>query len=360
MKKFLPFAVPTAQQTEARAIYFAGSAFIVSFFVALLLFWPRFIPLLGGVSIGLVATISATVAVLVGFYLGNVGQYSYTKTMKWYQKFRRAITKAALAFVHGAACFLFAAALFYLFHRSFLGLQLDPIASSLLVASTTNAAAYVVYLVAYRMTTTSVSSVLALFLVSGVMASMITAEDPYWWQVHFSSLGGADSFSSYAFNLTLIIAGMVTVALSDFVAEDFSKLKHGGKFVRDKVIVVRGALALIGVFLAGVGVFPYNVFPLTHVVSAGGMAVVFIALMCLLPWLMPSFSRAFFTVSFTFLWAIIASVMLFKWVGYLNLTAFELVAAVIIFSWLVVFIRQIASELTITPTGRLVKRVKTS
>lgn len=96
------------------------------------------------------------------------------------------------------------------------------------------------------MTTTTVSAVLALFLVSGVMTSMITADDFYWWEIYFSSLGGVQTFSGYAFNLTLIIAGMVTVALSDFVAADFSRLKHTGRFVRDKVSVVRGALACIG------------------------------------------------------------------------------------------------------------------
>lgn len=90
--------------------------------------------------------------------------------------------------------------------------------------------------------------------------------------------------------------------------------------------------------MAGVGAFPYNTFPITHLVSAGGMAVVFIALICLLP----SFSRAFLAMSFAFLGAMLVSLILFKWADYLSLTAFELVAAVIIFSWLVVFIRQIA------------------
>lgn len=82
MKKILFFTVPTAQQTEARAIYFAGSAFVISFLVALLLFWPNSIALFSGKSIGLVATLSATIAVLVGFYMGNVGQNSYKRTMK--------------------------------------------------------------------------------------------------------------------------------------------------------------------------------------------------------------------------------------------------------------------------------------
>ena len=358
MKKVWFLRVPTPQQTEARAIYFAGAVFILSLVVSLLIFWPDYVPLFGGKSIGLVATISATLAVLIGFYFGNVGQYSYTPDMKWYQKARRVITKAALAFVHGAACFLFSSALFYLFHRSFLGLELDPIASSLLVAATTSVSAYIVYIAAYRISTTSVSAVLALFLASGVMTSMITAEDPYWWQVHFSSLGGTNSFSSYAFNLTLIIAGMVTVALSDFVAEDFAKLKQGGTFLIDKVSAVRGSLALIGLFLAGVGAFPYNVFPIIHLLTAAGMAIVFICLLSMLPRLMPSFSHAFFTMSFIFLGAIVAALVLFKGFDYLTLTAFELISAVIIFSWLVVFIRQIASSLEAESKTKLTKTNK--
>lgn len=346
MNKFTTLLkVPSKHQTEARAIYFAGASFVASLVVAFILFWPDHVPLFGGLSVGFVASGTVTLGALLGFYFGNVGQYSYAKDMVWFQKARLVITKAALALTHAAVCFLLTAGLFYLFHRAFIGLELDAIASSLMVAAVTSMICYVVYLAAYHITTLTVSAVLAIFLAAGVLTSMITAVDPYWWQVHFSSLGGTSSLSSHAFNITLIIAGIVTVALSDFVANDFARLKQKNGYSKDKVSIVRASLALIGLFLAGVGAFEYNVFPTIHLITAAGMAVVFIALLIFLPRLVPSFSKAFFTLSFTLLGTIVFAVWLFLRVGYLNLTAFELIAAAIIFGWLVVFIRQIATEL---------------
>lgn len=337
---------PTQHAAEARAIYIATGAFILGLIVALIAFWPNNQHLFGGKSIGLIASIVATSCSLIAFFIGNVGQYPLDPKLTVVARVRNAFTKTALAFTHAAIVFLMTTAGYFIFSDAFKGLWLDPMISSFLVASTVSIATYIVYLAAVQITTLRVSTVLAIFLATGVITSMITTENPYWWQLHFSSLGADNTRSSTAFNLTLIIAGLVAVALSDFIASDFRHLKKADdRYQKDRANIIRVAIAVMGVCLAFVGIFVYNVHPALHVGSAVGMAFIFMGMAAFSPLLMPSFSRAFIGMTYGFLAALVVSIWLYVGIGYFTLTAFELMAFGVIFTWLVVFIRQIAAGL---------------
>jgi hypothetical membrane protein len=236
--------------------------------------------------------------------------------------------------------------LFYIVGQSFIGAKLDVWASSVLTALAAGFASYVVYLSVERMNAVRVSMLLAAFLVSGTFISMLTASNPQWWYYHFSSLGASGGVSAYAFNATLIIAGLVVVALSKYITDDFLKLQGDDtKKGSARHVIFQTLLSGLGIALACVGAFVYDAFPLIHNVSASGMAVLFLLIIVPLPWLMPQFHRAYFLASYLLLAALIASVWLFAGVGYFNLTVFELVAAAIIFTWLVVFVRNLAALL---------------
>lgn len=341
----------SSRNIESRAIYYAGISGIVAFLISFVLFYPAIVPLFGRQSIGFMVSVIASLTALVIFFLVAEQQNMALAggKLSLYRKFHVIFTTAALAFVHAAVVFLVFAAGYFLVQDAFKGLSLDSLTASILVAVSVALSSYAVYLAAVNITTVRVSSVLALFLVSGALTSMITAENPQWWEIHFSSLGGDDSFSSAAFNITLIVAGIVIVSLSDYIANDFAKLQHTHtKYIKDKANIVRIVLALIGMFLAFVGLFAYNEYPEIHNTSAGGMAIMFIGLVLGLPWLVPSFTRAFFMFSYGLMVGLVVCYWLFVGVGYLNLTAFELIAASIIFGWLVVFVRQIAADLSDT------------
>ncbi len=65
--------------------------------------------------------------------------------------------------------------------------------------------AYVTYYSATHLDLQLLATVLAVFLVLGVLASMLTASDPQWWKENLSALGMTDDLSARAFNLTLIV-----------------------------------------------------------------------------------------------------------------------------------------------------------
>src|SRR5690606_37412510 len=80
-------------------------------------------------------------------------------------------------------------------------------------------------------------------------------------------------------------------------------------------------------------------------VCAPGMMVVLAALIASIRWTVPGFSTAFFTLSDVILIALVVTDILFFPVGYLGLTAVELVAAALVFVWLIVFVRNVGASL---------------
>jgi hypothetical protein len=97
------------------------------------------------------------------------------------------------------------------------------------------------------------------------------------------------------------------------------------------------------VFLAGVGVFPVDERFGIHTLVASGMVVVFASLIVRIRALIPSISPAFAALGWVFLAAIVVAALLWFPVGYYNLTAVELIAGLLIFSWLIVLIRNLAA-----------------
>ena len=106
---------------------------------------------------------------------------------------------------------------------------------------------------------------------------------------------------------------------------------------------LEGDIVLLGVFLAGVGLFPVDERFWIHTLFASGMAIVFGILVARIRNLVPSISATFGLLGWVFLAVIAAAAVLWFPVGYYNLTAVELIAASLIFSWLIVLIRNLAA-----------------
>ena len=329
---------------ESTAIYIALISGAVGFLVSLALFWGHTTALFTkGISIGFVASILAAVIALVIYVLTNARTARKASRKR---KLSEHIGTWSIAIVHALLILLTYALIFFIVGRSFIGAEIDPFGSSTIVALATGMAGYITYLSAAQMNSMRIAVLLALFLVSGTFISMLSASDPNWWYVHFSSLGADSGVSSYAFNGTLIIAGVAMVGLTKHITDDFKKLQHEkGLAKRTKAKALTICIVGIGIMLALVGAFVYNVFPTIHNLAAGGMAIFFLLIILALPWLTPDFPKAFFVASYGLFAALLLSVWLYQTAGYFNLTIFELVAAAIIFTWLIVFVRYIAAML---------------
>ncbi len=353
-----PLSTASHRSIESTAILTASIMGVVSLIFGFIFYSNTSLPLFGRSSVGVTTALAVALSMLVifsiGWRLSHMSEASFGRAKPTLiTKLRGLARVGSLSFTYASIGFLLFSSVFFIFQQAFVGVEFDMWSASVVMALSVAVASYVTYSIAVRMTPASLSSALALFLVGGILTSAIAVDNPDWWQYHFSSLGSGGTVSSYVFNITLIIAGMVIVALADYITDDLQKVEDKTASARFRVDAVWLMLAIIGAMLALVGVFVYNTDPVIHNTAAGGMAIVFLALTGFLPLLARNLSRSFYLLNYGFLGILFGSIWLFMGVGYFNLTTFEMVAAAIIFAWLVVFIRQIAAHIEDQPQKKL-------
>ncbi|WP_051421689.1 DUF998 domain-containing protein [Paenarthrobacter nicotinovorans] len=339
-------ALPGSQHrrlaNESEALLAASSAAVVAGPAGLLIFFGRTPPLWGGVSLGLVSAGAVLVLGLVSAYIGY-WRSRYQPDQHWrlgLPAWKFIVDASTVALVHALIAAIAIVAVFLLLQRSFQGLTVDIYAATVGMAVVSGLADYWIYLSVYDISTRKLSGLLVLFMVMSIVASMATSQDPKWWEYHFSQLGTVGGASSGLFNLSLIVAGFFITTFAVYLDRDLRSLIAQGVLVKPwSAGLCSGAFVAMGLLLAGVGVVPLSVSFLIHTLFASGMAVVFILLLLASPFILRGLPRRFFLVCGSFLAALIVSLVLFYPVGYFNLTAFELIAFVIIYGWIAVFIR---------------------
>lgn len=332
-----------AESLESAAIVLGAVAFVVVGLVSWLVFWNRDLPIAGAGSLTEAVAITCALVAIAAFVFGRLvlrapspalrdelgpGLAVAGERLHWFDL-------AALALAHAVIVLLGWAGLGALLERSFIGAQVYPFPGALLAGVAAAVTMYAVFLSAARLTPMLLSLVLAVFLVVGALASMLSSSDPLWWQKNLSALGITGDVSALAFNLTLIVAGAIVTTIARYgtaalPAGSPVELRHRRR--------VRVAFVLIGVFLACVGIFPVSDFFWLHNSVATGMAVVFAVLVFALPSWAPSMPRVFVLLGYVFVGVIVLLAVFFA-TGYYNLTAVELVAAVLIFAWIILFLR---------------------
>ncbi|WP_231555016.1 DUF998 domain-containing protein [Microbacterium sp. ZOR0019] len=331
---------------EATALIVGSAFLVIGFLVALPVFWGHELAISGSGSIGVFAAFGGALAAAIAFALGRLavrpeevdpgtardGFSVPGDRLRWYDL-------AAIAFAHAAIAYLGWLGVAELLERSFTDAPVYAFPGAVLVAVAFALTGYVSFLSAVALTPMVLSLVLAVFLVVGAFASMLASSDVHWWRDNLSALGMSSNSSSIAFNTTLVIAGIMVTTISRYAtaglpAED--PVDRRGRFM------VRGGLILLGILLACVGLFPVDEFFLLHNTVATGMCVVFAVIVVGLPWFLRTIPRVFVGLGWAYVLVIILLAAFFA-VGYYNLTAVELIAAVLIFSWIIVFLRTAGS-----------------
>lgn len=322
---------------ESTALAAASVAFLLSAVVAAVLFWGRELTISGHGSIGAFVSISGAVAAAGAFTLSRLivqraadDKSAASVRYRWFDL-------VALAVGHGAIALLGWIGIAAILERSFPGATLYSSPAVVLAAAATALSAYVAFLSGANLSARQLSLVLAVFLVVGMTTAMLSSQDPQWWQLNLSALGITHDVSSLTFNLTLIISGVMITTIARFGT---APLPAGTAVDRRKRTVVRVLFVLIGVLLACVGIFPVDRFFLLHNTVATGMAVAYAALVIALPWLIPQMPKTFLALGYVYVAATVVLGILFA-VGSYNLTAVELVSALMIFSWIIIFLRNV-------------------
>ncbi len=313
---------------ETLALAAGALAFVLSAAVALVVFRFGPAPIAGPGSIGQYAAISGAVVAILAFAGGRYVVHTPGARVTVLD----IVDIAALAFAHAVIALFGWTLLAVVLEQAFIDAEVFAIPVIVLAGTAAAVTAYVAFYSATHMNLEMLALVLASFLVGGILTSMLTASDPHWWMEHLSALGMTDDLSSLAFNLTLIVAGIIVTTLARYATRGIPTDHAQG------IAGVRLCLILVGVFLGFVGVFPVDDFFWIHTAFASGMAVVFGVLVIRLPRWIPGVPRAFVLLGWVFIAVILTLAVLFI-VSYYTLTAVELVAGVLVFTWIILFIR---------------------
>jgi len=327
---------------ETEALVGGAAAATVTGIVAAVIFAGGDWPLWGGLSVGIVA---ATGVLVTGVALGVIGYWRARSLpgQEWRHHIRPwkfSLDEATVSAVHAIIATILTVCTFLLLQRSFEGLTVDVWVGTGLVAVATGLVGYWIYLSVSSITTNKLAMLLVVFMAVSTLASMSTSQDPQWWEYHFSQLGTADDLSSKLFNIALIVGGLFVTTFAIYVYRDLTTLVRQGVLAHAFAPrVVSLVFIVMGVMLAGVGVWEFDTNLLMHNLCAIGMSLTFLGLLIASPWVLRGMPRRFFVFSAAAAVGLLGGAVLFEPVAYWNLTAFELLAFSIIFGWIAVFIR---------------------
>lgn len=340
----------SAARVESRAIWASIGFAALAAVIGLMTFSGRLTPLSADHSVGTVAGVTTGIAAGASAMLGLIIATSPQRgSLRWMR--RRfwgwwLIDFAGLIITHGAIATLASLSTFRLFQQAFQGLAVDAIAATVMLCLASAAAAYFGFSSGSRVSTASISTLLALFMAAGVLASMLLAENPNWWHRFFSELGTlqAGVLSFWTFNTTITVSGIVLTTLANFITQDLyawtAHRRNQGKrqgFVR----MLKGGMIVMGICMIGLSVVSIHVNDPIHTSFVQLLAATFGVLLLSVPIWLPGAPAAMYVISYLILGLGILSVALWKPLGYYNLTALELAFAGIIFAWLVVLIRTV-------------------
>ena len=338
----------SAARLASRAIWVSISFTAIAVVVGLFAFTGSLTPLSGGYSVGTIAGVTTGVAAGASAIIGLIiATESPRSTLRWMR--RRfwgwwLIDFIGLLILHGAIATMAVLSIFRLFQQAFQGLIVDAIAATAMLCLVTAVTSYFGFSSAARATSSSISTLLALFMAAGVLASMLLAENPYWWHHFFSELGTGQAgvLSFWTFNTTITVSGIVLTTLANFISQDLTKWaahrQRQGKR-RALVPVLRIGMIVMGICLIGLSWITIHISDPIHTGFVQILAVTFAIMLLTVPIWLPGAPAAMYVISYLMFGFGVFAVALWDPLGYYNLTALEMAFAGIIFAWLVVLIR---------------------
>ncbi|MCT4404956.1 DUF998 domain-containing protein [Leuconostoc falkenbergense] len=192
---------------------------------------------------------------------------------------------------------------------------------------------------ALSISTLFITAIFVMTMIGGVLIAMVTNSSRLWWQYNLSFLGTDGALDAWQFNATLILAGLIWIALVDYLFVPLQQVMRGNH----RLIALRVLLTLAAISLAGIGAFPNNAGQLhfIHDQIANGLVYFILILMAGNRWLLPNAPREFMVTSYVIGGVLVVTMLLFEVIGYLSLTAFEIIAFGLTLSWILLLLQNI-------------------
>jgi hypothetical protein len=190
-----------------------------------------------------------------------------------------------------------------------------------------------------------------LFMVAGLLLSVIHVYDPLWWQNAISFMSH-DSGSAMFFRLTLIIGGLAVAAVAEDVAGLFRIAAENGQISQRSYRLLRVGLLAAAFGIVGVGLFPTvvsDVSDFLHNVFASTMIGAVMLGMFTVPLLAPVLPPSFRVISLVC--GVLAVALFVAWavLGLLIFVVFQVLILSLSGLWALIFLRYTLAFVRETP-----------
>jgi hypothetical protein len=174
-------------------------------------------------------------------------------------------------------------------------------------------------------------------LVLGVLAAILLASNPQWWQRSISYLGH-DQTAETVFAIFLTLGGLILLTVILDMTRTLKVLVDAGEFRQKDYRLLHFTLPILAIAITMVGLFPTTVNPLSdflHNAAANGMAVLFVILMLYIPIQIKIYNVTFRYVSWAFAVFCIALFVLHFGFRAINFVTLELLLLPACGAWLI-------------------------
>jgi len=230
---------------------------------------------------------------------------------------------------------------FWLLGTIFAGATFDRLTSTIIFFIFESMINYLMIYAAFSISSRTLVRLFTLVIVSGAVIAMATNGTRKWWQYNLSFLGTHLANNSWQFNITLMFSALIMVALIDYIFVSLNAIYPHSI----RLLTLRILLTAMSIDLGAVGFFPNNAASHDIHDRLASFLVYFIIILIVgIRWLLPRIPSAFLQMSYSVGAILVTAEVLFKFVGYLSLTAYEIIGFTLAFGW-VVLLLQILLEL---------------
>ncbi|WP_054655314.1 hypothetical protein [Secundilactobacillus silagei] len=142
--------------------------------------------------------------------------------------------------------------------------------------------------------------------------------------------------NSWQFNITLMFSALIMVALIDYIFVSLNAIYPHSI----RLLTLRILLTAMSIDLGAVGFFPNNAASHDIHDRLASFLVYFIIILIVgIRWLLPRIPSAFLQMSYSVGAILVTAEVLFKFVGYLSLTAYEIIGFTLAFGWVVLLLQ---------------------
>lgn len=292
------------------------------------------VPLSGNYSLStasiLLSAVTGTLTFMITFIFQKITKKGPARSFTW-RSLPPLVVACAMIIV------FIMLALYWLFGRLFQGASFDVYTSAALVFIADAVVNYLMINLAMTLSPGVITNLMTIMIVGGVGFSMLTNSNKNWWKHNFSFLGTAQNSTHWQFNITLIFSGLLMIILVDYLFVSLNRQYNGWGIQSLRVL-----LYALGACIAAIGIFPNNPrFHILHDRISMWLVYLLLILIVVIRWFLPEVTKQFLRLSYTIGGVMLVDYLVFKTCHYLSLTAFELIAFVLAFAWILLLLQYI-------------------